>query len=119
MDNSVPMVFLDEYEELEPFDTLGYSATPGGLGLPTHSVSTFEHLCKLSTIADRVLYSLYAEKRSQMDPEGLYRTSQALHAELTTWHESLPAHLSIKFDTSGTPNSSSGYVVLPHSLSLM
>jgi hypothetical protein len=69
MDNSIPMVFLDEYEELEPFDTLGYSATPGGLGLPTHSVSTFEYLCKLSTIANRILCSLYAEKSLQMDPE--------------------------------------------------
>ncbi|TVY32562.1 Nitrogen assimilation transcription factor [Lachnellula subtilissima] len=119
MDNSVPMVFLDDYEELEPFDTLGYSATPGDAGLPTHSVSTFEHLCKLSAIADRILYSLYAEKSSQIDAEELFRTSQILHRDLTRWHESLPAHLSIDFDTSGRPNTSSGCVVLPHTLSLM
>jgi hypothetical protein len=112
-------MFLDEYEELEPFDTLDYSATPGGLCLPTHSVSTFEHLCKLSTITDRILGSLYAEKSSQMDPEALFRTSQALHAELTRRHESLPAHLLIDFDTSGSPNTSRGCVVLPHTLSLM
>ncbi|TVY90114.1 Nitrogen assimilation transcription factor [Lachnellula willkommii] len=119
IDNSVPMVFLDDYEELEPFDTLGYSAIPGGIGLPTHSVSTFEHLCKLSTIADRILYSLYTEKSSQMDSEELFRTSQILHADLARWRESLPAHLSIDFDTSGSPNTSSGCVVLPHTLSLI
>ena len=119
MDNSVPMVFLDEYEELEPFETLGYSATSSRLGQPTHSVSTFEHLCKLSTIADRILCSLYTEKSSQVDPEVLFRTARALNADLTTWYESLPVHLSINFDTSGRPNVSSGCVVLPYTLSLM
>lgn len=113
------MVFLDDYEELEPFDTLGYSATPGVVGLPTHSVSTFEHLCKLSTIADRILNSLYAEKSSQMNAEELFRTSQILHADLARWRESLPAHLLINFDTSGSPDTSNGCVVLPHTLSLM
>ena len=119
VDNSVPMLFLDEYEELEPFDTLGYSATPGPLGLPTYSVSTFEQLCRLSTIADRILSNLYAEKSLQMDPGSLFRTSQALHADLTRWYSSLPAHLSINFETPGSSNSASSCVVLPHILSLM
>jgi hypothetical protein len=119
MDSSVPMMFLDEYEELEPFDTLGYSTNPGSSGLPTHSVSTFEHLCKLSTIADRILCGLYSEKSSQMDPEGLFRTSQALHADLLGWRESLPAHISVNFHSSGSLNSSSDCLVLPHILSLM
>jgi hypothetical protein len=115
-DNSVPILFLDEYEELEPFDTLGYSANPAPLGLPTLSVSTFEQLCKVSTIADRILSALYTEKSSQKDPKELSSTSQSLHAELIEWHEHLPAQLSVNLN--GTDDAST-FVVLPHVLSLM
>jgi hypothetical protein len=109
------MVFLDEYEELEPFDTLGYSATPAPLGLPTLSVSTFVQLCKLSTIADHILSVLYTEKSSQKDPEELFRISQALHADLIKWHELLPAHVSVNLDSLDRANTG---VVLPHILSV-
>lgn len=110
------MVFLDEYEELEPFDTLGYSAKPAPLGLPTLSVSTFEQLCKLSTIGDHILSALYTEKSLQKDPQELFRASQALHTDLMSWLEFLPAHLSINLNSPGSAKTS---VILPHILSLM
>jgi hypothetical protein len=110
------MMFLDEFEELEPFDTLGYSANSAPLGLPTLSVSTFEQLCKLSTIADHILSTLYTEKSPQKDPKELFSTSQALHADLIGWYELLPAHLSINLNST---EDASTCVVLPHILSLM
>ncbi|KAF2871077.1 fungal-specific transcription factor domain-containing protein [Massariosphaeria phaeospora] len=117
-DCRVPVEFLDEFEELEPFHPLGYSG-PGTLDLPTYSVSTFEQLCTLSTITDRILSSFYVENSSESEPEELHRTTQTLHADLIRWQESLPAHLSINFDDSGNPNTSNGTVALPHTLCLM
>jgi hypothetical protein len=117
MDSSVPIAFLDEYEELEAFDPVGYSAPPTGLGHPTYSISTFKHLCRLSTIAERILRSLYAEKSLDMDPQDLFRTSLSLNADLEDWRRSLPAHLLIHSPDSGS-TVSKDYAALPHILSL-
>lgn len=119
MDNNVPILFLDEYEELELFDTTGYSVSPSSLGCPTHSVSTFEHLCKLSAIADRILCNLYVEKSLEKDPEELFRASKSIHADLIRWRQSLPTHLSILFDISDSKNNSDGCIALPHTLALL
>lgn len=119
MDSSVPMLFLDEYEELEPFDSVGYSEVSRKLDLPTHSVSTFAYLCALSTIADRILANLYTEKSLRRDNDELYRKSMALHAQLVQWRESLPVHLKIHFDNEIGLGTSNGCMALPHTLSLM
>ncbi|UKZ91391.1 uncharacterized protein TrAFT101_006372 [Trichoderma asperellum] len=115
MDCSVPMLFLDEYEELEPFNTVGYSEVARTLDLPTHSGSTFVHLCMLSGIADRILASLYTEESLRKDNDELYKTSLALHAQLIQWRESSPEHLKIHFDTKTTADT----MALPHTLSLI
>ncbi|KAH8888028.1 hypothetical protein GQ53DRAFT_725227 [Thozetella sp. PMI_491] len=119
MDSSVPIVFMDEFEELEPFGTAGYSASPVGLGYPTHSVTTFEQLCKLSIIADHILCNFYAEKTPSVDPEDLFRTSRSLQQDLNRWCEDLPVHLSIHFDGSRGMQIKGSSVALPHTLCLM
>ena len=112
MDNRVPAQFLGEYEEMEVFSTLTYSAAPCLLDRPTYGVSTFEQLCKLGVIVDRILCKLYAERSSLQDPVELYHTSGLLQEELRGWRESLPAHLSIKLDSPGSA------AILPHTLAL-
>ncbi|KAK2612030.1 hypothetical protein QQS21_001995 [Conoideocrella luteorostrata] len=119
MDSSVPMLFLDEYEELELFDSLGYSEVARKLHLPAHSVSTFVRLCTLSTIADRILATLYTEKSLQRDNDELYRESTALHGQLVQWRESLPEHLKMHFDDEIAGDTSGGLKALPHTLSLI
>lgn len=115
MDCSVPMLFLDEYEELELFNSLGYSEVAQTLDYPTHSVSTFMHLCRLSTIADRILASLYTEQSLRSDNDELYKTSSALHAQLIAWRDSSPEHVKIHFDDESTLDT----LGLPHTLSLV
>ncbi|KAL6890091.1 hypothetical protein GGI43DRAFT_416368 [Trichoderma evansii] len=115
MDCSVPMIFLDEYEELELFNSLGYSKVARTLDIPTHSGSTFVHLCRLSTIADRILASLYTEESLRRDNDELYKTSLALHSQLIQWRESSPEHLKIHFDNKTTADT----MALPHTLSLI
>lgn len=109
------MLFLDEYEELELFNSAGYSEVARTIDLPTHSGSTFVHLCRLSTIADRILASLYTEESLRRDNDELYKTSLALHSQLIQWQESSPEHLKIHFDSKTTVDT----MALPHTLSLM
>ena len=112
MDNRMPTQFLDDYEELELFTTFTYSATPCTLDRPTYGISTFQQLCRLSIIMDRILCSLYAEKSSSQDPAGLFHTSGVLQDQLRNWRESLPTHLSINLDNAESA------AILPHTLSL-
>lgn len=115
MDCSVPMLFLDEYEELELFNSIGYAEVARTVDCPTHSVSTFVNLCRLSTIADRILATLYTEKSLRRNNDELYKKSLALHAELIQWRQSSPAHLKIHFDDEITIDT----MALPHTLSLV
>ncbi|KAK7424585.1 hypothetical protein QQZ08_008595 [Neonectria magnoliae] len=112
IDNRVPIKFLDEYEELEPFHTLTYSLTPKQLDYPTYSVSTFEQLCKFGIIMDRIVCNLYAERSLSKDAVELLQTSRILYDELKDWRGALPSHLVVQLDN---PASST---VLPHTLSL-
>lgn len=108
---------MDEYEELEPFNTLGYAQQIRTLEYPTHSVSAFEGLCKLSIIADRILCSLYSEISADTEARHLIQMCQHLQTELSQWRGTLPCHLSVSFDATGRPNDNC--VTLPHTLSLM
>jgi hypothetical protein len=109
----VPIEFLDEYEELEPFSTDGYAAEPTSLGCPGYGVSTFEQLCKLSVIMDRVLFNIYAESSSQKDPIELFHTCDSLHEDLKAWRDDLPTQLAGLLDGDGNAP------VLPHTISLL
>lgn len=112
-DCSVPISFLDDFEELELFHTRTYSALPSQTDIPTRSVSTFENSCKLSVIAESIIAIIYAE-----DPASDGRTSplQALprlRDRLYYWRSSLPAHLNL------LGSDTDGFDILPHTLSLM
>ncbi|CAH0025802.1 unnamed protein product [Clonostachys rhizophaga] len=113
IDNSVPILFLDEYEEYELFNTLTYSATPQQLSRPTYAVSTFQELCQLSIIMDHIIHSIYSEKSASASPAELSNTRQSIQTALENWRMSLPTHLSIQLDSPAITS------VLPHTLSLL
>ncbi|KAH7324215.1 fungal-specific transcription factor domain-containing protein [Stachybotrys elegans] len=94
-DCSVPALFLDEFEEFEPFKTDGYSLEPSDLGCPTY------------------------KKYHQSDELSMNEICQSLQEELTQWRESLPAHLSIPAHAYGTPVLGNSCEALPHTLSLL
>lgn len=112
-DSSVAICFLDEYDELQPFDTFTYSLDPSQLDTPTRSVTCLEQLCKLSIIAESILIHLYSELSRTDSAAELLRISGSLQAELDEWQDSLPPHLSLDSDHS------KDFDILPHSLSLM
>lgn len=112
-DSSVPIRFLDEYDELDPFQTLGYSIESEELGCPSYGVSSSEQLCKLSIIMDRMISHLYTEKSSQKPPTELLHISRRLDKDLEAWKHALPAHLSAMLESLDKSNN------LPHTISLM
>lgn len=112
-DSSIPILFLDEYDELEPFNTFTYSMAPSPLGMPTRSISCFEWMCRLSVLAESILTAVYSEESYATDAAGLLRRSGSLQAELDQWQSVLPAYLNL------TPGSTDAFDVLPHTLSLM
>ncbi|KAI7764589.1 hypothetical protein LZL87_003794 [Fusarium oxysporum] len=112
-DNRVPIVFLDEYEELEDFHTRTYSTQSVQLDCPTYSVSTFQQLCKLSIIMDRILCALYAEKSAVKGADEVWLTAQSLHHDLKSWKDGVPEYLRVDL------NDSASSTILPHNLSLI
>jgi hypothetical protein len=110
---SVPMSFLDDYEELELFDSLTYSATPRRIDTSTRSVSINAAMCKLSILAEHIIETFYAEKSSLRDGQSLLEAVSSLKAELGLWRSSLPIHLDLHWEDL------SSFDILPHSLSLM
>jgi len=89
----VPITFLDQYEELEPWKPYAYSETNKYPGSPAFSVSTFTQLCKLSVIMNRILNKIYAERSVKRNKDELASDLETLHEEIEQWRQDLPAHL--------------------------
>lgn len=113
IDSSVPILFLDEYDELEPFNSLTYSVEPRQLDTPTRNTSTFEQLCRLSIIAESILETLYSEKSISADAATSLQASVNLQLNLEQWRTALPSHLDLRWAHLGE------FDILPHTLSLM
>ncbi|KAH7411242.1 fungal-specific transcription factor domain-containing protein [Cadophora sp. MPI-SDFR-AT-0126] len=111
-DTRVPMIFQDNFEELESWQPQAFQGTQNYPGSPTYSVSTFTELCKLSVVMNDILNKVYAEKTTKRGPERLAEDLKSLHADLENWETALPYHL--RFENIG----GSGVVPPPHVLSL-
>ncbi|KAJ5184747.1 Mediator complex subunit Med10 [Penicillium cf. griseofulvum] len=84
--------FLDDYDELEPFQGITYTTTkPRGV-VPSLNVSLLTNLCGLTTIVERVLREIYSESReSNLGNRALI--SQEIKSQLRTWRQNLPLRL--------------------------
>ncbi|KGQ06832.1 hypothetical protein BBAD15_g7856 [Beauveria bassiana D1-5] len=110
---SVPILFHDDYDEYEPFQTITFTATPRQLRRPTYSLSTMVELCKLSQIMDKILRELYAEQSQSRTATDTLNTSMILHHELKRWRGELPPHLNVRQRGLETA------VILPHTLAMV
>ncbi|KAK4964743.1 hypothetical protein LTR42_012687 [Elasticomyces elasticus] len=112
IDCQVPIEFLDEYDELAPFSTITYSATPRLTSSPTYSISIFEQLCKLSVITNKILSALYVEHCTTTNSVVLMESASRLQIELERWKGDLPVHLNMRSRDASESDT------LPHTLSL-
>lgn len=84
--------FLDEYDELDPFQDLTYKTVHEGSIIPSLNVSLLTKLCELSTITERILCELYSESR-QMTQSQNQKVSKEINFDLSTWRQNLPPQL--------------------------
>jgi hypothetical protein len=119
VDCNVPAVFMDEFEELEPFRTDGFSLTPEDTDSPSYSVSHLHYLCSLNVITERILLEIYTSKAHHRHGGQMREAANLLQRQLDQWQESLPAHLSVRVAAPGGRYSEIGTSPLPHVLSLL
>ena len=112
-DIRVPILFQDQYEELEHWIPFAYPDTASYPGSPAYSVSTFTELCKLSVIMNAILNNVYGVKSSKRSPQNLTDDLEGMQKDLESWKAALPEHLA--FDPALT---TSRNVPPPHVLSL-
>ncbi|KAJ5409017.1 hypothetical protein N7509_002900 [Penicillium cosmopolitanum] len=91
--------FLDEYDELDPFQALTYKQLTPTPTVPSLNVSLLTKLCELSVIIDRILCELYSESAQMMrgQSEGI---SDNINSELCRWRQNLPPELDYLHHTS-------------------
>ncbi|KAG4443078.1 hypothetical protein IFR05_001404 [Cadophora sp. M221] len=111
-DIRVPILFQDQYEELEEWQPFAYPETQRYHGSPAYSISTFTELCKLSVIMNAILTNVYGVKSAKRAPEQLAEDLERMHLDLEKWRDALPEHL--VFD----PLARDAAVPPPHVLSL-
>lgn len=84
--------FLDEYDELDPFQDITYRTVHQRSIIPSLNVSLLAKLCELSTITERILCELYSESR-QMNQSQSQKISEEINSDLSKWRQSLPPQL--------------------------
>ena len=103
--------FLDDYDELDPFQGITYTPMKIQAVIPSLNVSLLTKLCELSIIIDRILCELYSESK-QMNLNQSQMVSEDINLELEKWRQSLPPQL----DYLSHPQQSS---LLPQALCLL
>lgn len=96
-DTLVPINFLDTYEEFEHWNPLAYSTHSSEIykGSPAYSISTFQHLCRLSVILSEILSTMYNERSFDQTPGELSTKLSSIHTKLSTWYGEVPDHLAL------------------------
>lgn len=84
--------FLDDYDELDPFQEITYTPVKHQSVIPTLNVSLLTKLCELSIIIDRILCELYSESQ-EMSQSQSQIISDDINSELGKWRQNLPPQL--------------------------
>ncbi|KAJ5332148.1 uncharacterized protein N7506_005931 [Penicillium brevicompactum] len=86
------MDFLDDYDELEPFQDISYMATKPQCAVPSLNVSLLTKLCELTTIVERIQREIYSESRESTSANRA-TVSEDIKSQLRIWRQSLPLQL--------------------------
>ncbi|CAG8039608.1 unnamed protein product [Penicillium salamii] len=105
------MNFLDDYDELEPFQDISYMAIRPRNVVPSLNVSLLTKLCELTTIIERILREIYSESRESKSVQRA-TISEEIKSQLRIWRETLPLQLDYL-------SSSNQAVLLPQSACLL
>jgi hypothetical protein len=103
--------FLDEYEELEPFDGTSYTTVGDPPLMPSLNVSLLALLSELSLIIERILSEIYSESEANDQSRMTGCIMEDIMASLNEWLKNFPPQLDYH-------SSSEASMVLPQSLCL-
>jgi hypothetical protein len=103
--------FLDDYDELEPFQDISYTTIKPRKVVPSLNVSLLTKFCELTTIVERILCEIYSESR-ESSPAHKESVSEDIKSQLRRWRQSLTPQL----DYLAFPDQS---VILPQSACLL
>lgn len=95
----VPMIFLDQYAELEPWTPMELQSLQLGPPSPAYVVSVFTRACKLSVIMNSMLNQIYSERQKLQTSEAAVLCLNNLDQDLSRWYQTTPLHL--KFSPAG------------------
>lgn len=113
--------FLDDYDELEPFQNITYMNTNPQTVIPSLNVSLLTKLCELTTIVERILREIYSESR-ESNLAHRASISDDIKLQLRNWRQSLPTRLDyLSFPDQAVLLPQSAcllYVSLPHNQDL-
>ncbi|KAJ6079684.1 hypothetical protein N7467_009437 [Penicillium canescens] len=103
--------FLDDYDELEPFQDISYTTIKPYKVVPSLNVSLLTKFCELTMIVERILCEIYSESR-ESSPAHKESVSEDIKSQLRRWRQSLTPQL----DYLSFPDQS---VLLPQSACLL
>ncbi|KAJ5772346.1 hypothetical protein N7520_002875 [Penicillium odoratum] len=84
--------FLDDYDELDPFQEITYGPVKHQSVIPSLNVSLLTKLCELSIIIDRILCELYSESHDMSRSQSQV-ISDDITSQLGKWRQNLPPQL--------------------------
>ncbi|KAL8832922.1 MAG: hypothetical protein Q9170_004650 [Blastenia crenularia] len=91
-DTAVPLEFLDQYAEMEPWTPMGPTSTQIGQPAPAYVVSSFSRACYLSIIMDKILDQIYSERQKWATSESMASYLSSLNQDLARWYRTIPFH---------------------------
>jgi len=105
--------FLDEYDELEQFDSISYTTNRHQLGIPSLNVTLLTKLCELSVIIEHLMCEVYSESTPNAQLSQKMNVCERIKSDLSQWRRTLSPQMDY-IAHSGDPGS-----VLPQALCLL
>ncbi|OJJ82739.1 uncharacterized protein ASPGLDRAFT_174246 [Aspergillus glaucus CBS 516.65] len=112
-DFNTPLKFLDEYDELEQFDSISYKTNHQQLGIPALNVTLLTKLCELSVIIEHLMCEVYSESTPNARLSQKMNVCERIKSDLSQWRKTLPPQMDY-IAHSGDPG-----FVLPQALCLL
>ena len=112
-DFKTPLKILDNHDELDMFNGVGYVTQSDPPPMPCLNVTLLTKLCELSTIIEHIMCDLYSESTRDTRPSQNMSVLERIQADLTRWRKTLPPE--VDYLSSDRKDA----IMLPQSLSLL
>ena len=93
-DSDVPLLFLDQSSELEPWTPMvPDTIQTGHFRAPGYVLSNFSRACKLSIIINKILNQIYLKRSRLQTLESSTLVLKTVDRDLRQWYQTMPLYL--------------------------